>query len=168
MAKAATIHARLDEQVKEEALAVFNKLGISLSEAITLYFRQVALKNGIPFDLTTAAVPRNNLERVHEFRREDLKKILGMLPDSIDELWVFGSSVTPYCRPDSDLDILVIGDHITHEELKTIYRTPDCAVDLLDATPSDFIAWRQDGGTIYHEAFTKGLLIYKKGVGLIE
>ena len=107
MPKTATIHARLDEQTKNDALAVFDALGISLSEAITLYFRQVALKNGIPFELTTAINPKNNLERVHEYRRKDLQEILQMLPSSVDELWVFGSSVTPYCRPNSDLDILV-------------------------------------------------------------
>ncbi|MBR2098918.1 MAG: type II toxin-antitoxin system RelB/DinJ family antitoxin, partial [Firmicutes bacterium] len=110
MPKTATIHARLDEQTKNDALAVFDALGISLSEAITLYFRQVALKNGIPFELTTAINPKNNLERVHEYRRKDLQEILQMLPSSVDELWVFGSSVTPYCRPNSDLDILVVGD----------------------------------------------------------
>ena len=167
MPKTATIHARLDEQTKNDALAVFDALGISLSEAITLYFRQVALKNGIPFELTTAINPKNNLERVHEYRRKDLQEILQMLPSSVDELWVFGSSVTPYCRPDSDLDILVVGDSITHDELSAIYKTPHCAVDLLDATHENFSNWQHQPGSIYNEIASKGLLIYKKGVGLI-
>lgn len=54
MAKTATVHARLDENVKAEALEVFDSLGISLSEAITMYFKQVAIKDGIPFELTNS------------------------------------------------------------------------------------------------------------------
>ena len=167
MPKTATIHARLDESVKNDALAVFDALGINLSEAITLNFRQVALKNGIPFEISAERVPRNNLERVHEFRRENLQNLLDVLPETVDELWVFGSSVTPYCRPDSDLDILLVGDSISTEDLNLAYRAPGCAVDLLNASPAEFSEQRTEPGNVYNEVFSKGLLIYKKGVGLV-
>ena len=52
MNKTATVHARMDEQVKNEAIEVFDAIGISVSEAITLFFKQVALKNAIPFELS--------------------------------------------------------------------------------------------------------------------
>ena len=46
-----TIQARINPQVKEEAQKVFKQLNISMSEAINLYFTQVALNRGIPFDI---------------------------------------------------------------------------------------------------------------------
>ena len=167
MPKTATLHVRLDENIKNEALMVFDSLGINLSDAITLYLRQVALKNRIPFDLSADRVPRNNFERVHSIRRDNLDRLLKILPGSVDELWVFGSSVTEWCRPDSDLDVLVIGDSISSEELNRMYRAPGCAVDLLNATKEEFELLRNEEGSVYQEAYTKGLLIYKKGVGLV-
>ena len=90
MAKTATIHVRMNEEIKNEAIEVLNNLGISVADAITLFFKQVALKNSIPFELSAERLPRNNFERVSEYKREDLKKVLSVLPESIDELWVFG------------------------------------------------------------------------------
>lgn len=46
-----TIQARINPRVKEEAQKVFKQLNISMSEAINLYFTQVALNKGIPFDI---------------------------------------------------------------------------------------------------------------------
>ena len=52
MAKTANVHVRMDEQIKNDAVKVFDALGITVAEAITMFFRQAALKNGIPFELT--------------------------------------------------------------------------------------------------------------------
>ena len=57
MAKTATIHVRMDEEVKNDAIEVFDALGLSVAEAVTIYFKQVALKTRIPFELTAEAVP---------------------------------------------------------------------------------------------------------------
>ena len=46
-----TIQARIDDKSKEEAKKVLNVLGLSISEAITLYFRQIILCRGIPFEV---------------------------------------------------------------------------------------------------------------------
>ena len=112
MAKTANIHVRMDEQIKNDAVAVLDNLGISVAEAITMYFRQVALKNGIPFELTADPVFRKNIDRVSKLKTDDLKAVLAVVPESVDELWVFGSAVTEHCRPDSDLDVCVIGDNM--------------------------------------------------------
>ncbi|MCQ2565305.1 MAG: type II toxin-antitoxin system RelB/DinJ family antitoxin [Clostridia bacterium] len=168
MAKTATVHVRMDEQIKEDALGVFESLGISVADAITMYFRQVALKNGIPFELTAEKKPRNNFERVSEYKREDLEKVLEVLPESIDELWVFGSAITEYCRPDSDLDVCIVGDNISKEDRRTLAHAPRYGMDLLDISHDDFAKESREKGSIYNEIKTKGLLIYKKGIGLIN
>ena len=51
MAKSAMIRARTEPGLKAEVEKIFHKLGISCSEAINLFFRQVTLKKAIPFDI---------------------------------------------------------------------------------------------------------------------
>jgi DNA-damage-inducible protein J len=47
----ATIQIRTDPEVKEKADSIFNQLGITLSDGINIFLRQVNLNNGFPFDL---------------------------------------------------------------------------------------------------------------------
>ena len=51
MAKSAMIRARTEPGLKAEVEKIFHKLGLSCSEAINLFFAQVTLKRGIPFDV---------------------------------------------------------------------------------------------------------------------
>ena len=51
MIKSATITVRLDPQVKKSAEAVLKALGLTTSQAVNLFFNQVSLQKGIPFDL---------------------------------------------------------------------------------------------------------------------
>ena len=46
-----TVQARIDEESKEQAKEILEFLGLSMSEAINLYFRQIILRRGIPFDI---------------------------------------------------------------------------------------------------------------------
>ena len=49
MSKTAMIRARTEQGLKDEASDIFGKLGLSCSEAINLFFRQVILRRGLPF-----------------------------------------------------------------------------------------------------------------------
>ena len=51
MSKAAMIRARTDEALKDKVETIFHKLGLSTTSAINLFYHQVALSNGIPFDV---------------------------------------------------------------------------------------------------------------------
>jgi DNA-damage-inducible protein J len=51
------ISTRIDAHLKEEAVKVFQKLGITEGEAIRLFYAQVYLHQGIPFKLT---IPNRN------------------------------------------------------------------------------------------------------------
>jgi DNA-damage-inducible protein J len=51
MANATTIQARIDSNTKEAAKGILAALGISMSEAISMYFRQIVLQQGIPFEI---------------------------------------------------------------------------------------------------------------------
>lgn len=49
MDKTETIRVRVEPEIKREAEEVFEALGLSATEAITLFYRQVALCQGLPF-----------------------------------------------------------------------------------------------------------------------
>ena len=49
--KKEVVHARVQSDVKVESEKVLSAIGISLSQAIDLFLRQVILKKGIPFKL---------------------------------------------------------------------------------------------------------------------
>jgi DNA-damage-inducible protein J len=67
MAKTETIRARVEPELKQEAEAVLKALGLNASEAITMFYRQVALRRALPFEVklpnkTTRAAIRQALE----------------------------------------------------------------------------------------------------------
>ena len=51
MAKTETVQARMEPEIKRDAEEVFSSLGLSATEAITLFYRQVALCQGLPFSM---------------------------------------------------------------------------------------------------------------------
>ena len=51
MSKTATVRARLEPELKDRAEVVFHRLGLNATQAITLFYKQVELRDGLPFDL---------------------------------------------------------------------------------------------------------------------
>ena len=51
MTKAENLHTRVEPEVKEEAEQILSALGISVSHAINMFYRQIVLQRGIPFDM---------------------------------------------------------------------------------------------------------------------
>ncbi|GMO17517.1 MAG: type II toxin-antitoxin system RelB/DinJ family antitoxin [Treponemataceae bacterium] len=47
----ATIQIRTDAEVKEKADSIFKQLGITLSDGINIFLRQVNLNRGLPFEV---------------------------------------------------------------------------------------------------------------------
>lgn len=52
MAKTAVLNARIDPEVKSQAERILSELGIPASSAITIFYRQIILHGGLPFDVT--------------------------------------------------------------------------------------------------------------------
>ncbi len=50
MAKTAMIRARVEPELKREAEDLFSELGLSATEAITLFYKQATAQGGLPFD----------------------------------------------------------------------------------------------------------------------
>jgi DNA-damage-inducible protein J len=51
MNKSSRIEARIDTDLKQSAETIFAQLGISPSEAIRIFYKQVTIHNGLPFDI---------------------------------------------------------------------------------------------------------------------
>lgn len=51
MGKSSTIRARIEPDLKVKAEHIFKELGLTTTQAITLFYKQVELKNGLPFDV---------------------------------------------------------------------------------------------------------------------
>jgi DNA-damage-inducible protein J len=49
--KTTTVRARIEPKLKHDVEFVLSELGLSFSEAIELFLRQIKLNNGIPFDI---------------------------------------------------------------------------------------------------------------------
>jgi DNA-damage-inducible protein J len=49
MARTAMIHARIEPDLKSAVEDVLHNLGLTTTEAIKLFFRQVQMRNGLPF-----------------------------------------------------------------------------------------------------------------------
>jgi DNA-damage-inducible protein J len=51
MSKAATVRARIEPALKNEVEDILSELGLSASETILLLYRQIKLRQGLPFDV---------------------------------------------------------------------------------------------------------------------
>jgi DNA-damage-inducible protein J len=51
MGKTSTVRARIEPDLKDRAEDIFQQLGLTTTQAITLFYKQVELKKGLPFDV---------------------------------------------------------------------------------------------------------------------
>ena len=51
MSKTAMIRARTEPKLKKDVEVIFNKLGLTSTEAINIFYKQVRLRKGIPFEI---------------------------------------------------------------------------------------------------------------------
>jgi DNA-damage-inducible protein J len=51
MSKTEMIRARVDSKLKADAEAVLHELGLTASDAIRLFYKQLAMRKGLPFDV---------------------------------------------------------------------------------------------------------------------
>lgn len=80
-----TIRARVTPSLKKDAEAILSELGLSTTEAITLFYKQVVLNEGLPFEVRMPnATTRKALENVRAGKGlkktslEELKREFGV------------------------------------------------------------------------------------------
>ncbi|MFH0795222.1 MAG: type II toxin-antitoxin system RelB/DinJ family antitoxin [bacterium] len=60
MSKTGMVRARMQPKLKKQAEKVFERLGLNATQAITLFYKQVELRDGLPFDV---AIPTATTKR---------------------------------------------------------------------------------------------------------
>jgi DNA-damage-inducible protein J len=79
MSKSAMVQARLEPELKEHAEEIFRQLGLSVTQAISLFYRQVEMQNGLPFNLV---IPTG--ETLNTFKTTDSGQDLVVCKDADD------------------------------------------------------------------------------------
>jgi DNA-damage-inducible protein J len=79
MSKSAMVRARLEPDLKDHAEAVFHNLGLNATQAITMFYKQVELRKGLPFDV---AIPTTTTLRT--FKATDEERDLIICKDADD------------------------------------------------------------------------------------
>ena len=79
MNKTATVRARIEPDLKNKAERVFRDLGLSTTQAINLFYKQVELRNGLPFEVV---IPNDITRRT--FSNTDTGKDLIVCEDADD------------------------------------------------------------------------------------
>ena len=77
--KTATVRARIEPNLKTDVESLFKKLGLSTTEAINLFYRQVKLRKGLPFSVV---IPNKTTEKV--FKDTDAGRNLIRCDDAND------------------------------------------------------------------------------------
>jgi DNA-damage-inducible protein J len=82
--KTAIVHARVEPQMKQKAEGVLRKLGLTPTEAIRIFYRQIALRGGLPFPVAIPnALTASTLEKSR--RGEDVEQFNSL--DALFENW---------------------------------------------------------------------------------
>lgn len=70
MAKTDTLHIRIEPSVKEKAEETLSELGLSISDAINVFLRQVIINDGIPFEIRKANYNRITLKAMDDAKKQ--------------------------------------------------------------------------------------------------
>jgi len=80
MPKDAVIRARTNKSLKIKVDKIFNQMGLTPSQALNLFYAQVALQNGLPFDVK---IPNKQTVKA----MDDTRKRKGKTFESVEELF---------------------------------------------------------------------------------
>ena len=71
--KSANLYARIEPNVKEQGESILSALGIPASSAINMFYKQIILQKGIPFDVK---IPSTTLVDITKLSDSDLDEEL--------------------------------------------------------------------------------------------
>ena len=69
----ANVNIRIDDNVKKEAEAIFNELGLTPTAAITLFYKQVIRTYSIPFELKLDMPNKETIDAINEVETKKSK-----------------------------------------------------------------------------------------------
>ena len=97
-------------------------------------------------------------------RHHAMKAVMDNISETVEKVYVYGSSIRLDSATDSDLDIFILGS-LTSSELNNIYRAipADEKVDILVETAEEFSAHLDDNrNSLYQRVYEGGYKIYER------
>ncbi|MFR2367570.1 MAG: type II toxin-antitoxin system RelB/DinJ family antitoxin [Anaerobutyricum sp.] len=74
-AKSANLYARIEPEVKEQAEGILSALGIPASNAINMFYKQIILHRGLPFEVKIPSARPFDMSNLSEEQiNEELEK----------------------------------------------------------------------------------------------
>lgn len=82
----ATLQIRVEDNLKEQAMALFERLGLDLPTAIRIFLKKSVAENGVPFELKEKPrISANGLEALYALNAEAIKNgKAGMTEEEIE------------------------------------------------------------------------------------
>ncbi len=74
MAKSANLYARIEPEIKEQAESILSELGIPASNAINMFYKQIILQRGLPFEVKLPQHPLDIGNMTEEQFNAELEK----------------------------------------------------------------------------------------------
>jgi DNA-damage-inducible protein J len=79
MSKTAVVRARVEPGLKKQAETILRQLGVSTTQAIAIFYKQVVLRKGLPFNV---AIPNTTTRKT--FEATDAGKDVVLCRDAVD------------------------------------------------------------------------------------
>jgi len=87
MAKTAVINIRTDIETKKEIEVLYSAFGISVSDAVNIFFRQSLMQNGLPFAMQMPRYNAETLAAIEEVAEMKRNPQLNKSFDSVEALF---------------------------------------------------------------------------------
>ncbi len=77
------INVRVDSVLKQEAEALFNDLGLSMSAAINMFLRSAIIHDGIPFEIKRQIPNAETKAALDEYEEMKIRRSTGIINHSM-------------------------------------------------------------------------------------
>ena len=79
-----TLQIRIEDELKMQATAICNELGLDISTAVRLFLRKIVLDGGIPFDMKVSETTRKGILAIDSMRTKS--EANGLSEMSLEEI----------------------------------------------------------------------------------
>lgn len=68
MSKTDTLNIRIEPTLKKEAEETLSDLGMNITDAVTIFLRQIVLNDGIPFEIKKPKYNKETIDAINEVK----------------------------------------------------------------------------------------------------
>ena len=79
--KTASVNVRIQEDIKKQAEEILDQLGLTRAVAIDMFYRQIILNKGIPFELVIPPAPKSR----EELTKEEFDKMMKVAVEQVEK-----------------------------------------------------------------------------------